>query len=95
MESRPRGGLKPARTLFLDRVVAWDGRSWDEGADPAMDVTVAEDRQTPLRTWAICGLMLLATMLNYMNRLNSTLEHLGLSPPQRQAKRRLAILVKA
>jgi MFS transporter, ACS family, hexuronate transporter len=40
----------------------------EKGADPAMDVTVAEDRQTPLRTWAICGLMLLATMLNYMDR---------------------------
>jgi MFS transporter, ACS family, hexuronate transporter len=38
------------------------------GADLATDVTVAEDRQTPLRTWAICGLMLLATMLNYMDR---------------------------
>ena len=37
-------------------------------ADLATDVTVAEDRQTPLRTWAICGLMLLATMLNYMDR---------------------------
>jgi ACS family hexuronate transporter-like MFS transporter len=28
----------------------------------------APDRQTPLRTWCICGLMLLATMLNYMDR---------------------------
>ena len=37
-------------------------------ADLATDVTVAEDRPTPLRTWAICGLMLLATMLNYMDR---------------------------
>jgi ACS family hexuronate transporter-like MFS transporter len=26
------------------------------------------DRQTPLRAWGICGLMLLATMLNYMDR---------------------------
>jgi ACS family hexuronate transporter-like MFS transporter len=26
------------------------------------------DRQAPLRTWGICGLMLLATMLNYMDR---------------------------
>jgi ACS family hexuronate transporter-like MFS transporter len=31
-------------------------------------ISVAEDQQTPLRTWAICGLMLLATMLNYMDR---------------------------
>jgi ACS family hexuronate transporter-like MFS transporter len=26
------------------------------------------DRRTPLRTWGICGIMLLATMLNYMDR---------------------------
>src|SRR4051812_10198576 len=26
------------------------------------------DRRAPLRTWGICGLMLLATMLNYMDR---------------------------
>ena len=26
------------------------------------------NRRTPLRTWGICGLMLLATMLNYMDR---------------------------
>src|SRR3954451_5171945 len=26
------------------------------------------DRQAPIRTWGICGLMLLATMLNYMDR---------------------------
>ncbi len=38
------------------------------GTDLATDVTVAEDRPTPLRTWGICGLMLLATMLNYMDR---------------------------
>ncbi len=37
-------------------------------ADQATDLTVAADPQTPLRTWAICGLMLLATMLNYMDR---------------------------
>jgi hypothetical protein len=38
------------------------------GADLATEVTMAEDRQTPLRTWAICGPMLLATMLNYIDR---------------------------
>lgn len=38
------------------------------GSDLATDASVAEYRQTPLRTWAICGLMLLATMLNYMDR---------------------------
>ena len=32
------------------------------------ETSTAEDRQTPWRTWAICGLMLLATMLNYMDR---------------------------
>ena len=36
--------------------------------DPTTDVTESEDRQAPFRTWAICGLMLLATMLNYMDR---------------------------
>src|SRR5271166_4154958 len=40
----------------------------ETSADRATDVTVAEDRQTPPRTWAISGLMLLATMLNYMDR---------------------------
>jgi ACS family hexuronate transporter-like MFS transporter len=30
--------------------------------------TLESTRQTPLRTWGICGLMLLATMLNYMDR---------------------------
>ena len=40
----------------------------ETGGDLTTEVTVAEDRQTPLRTWAICGLMLLATMLNYMDR---------------------------
>ena len=30
--------------------------------------TLDRDRRTPLRTWGICGLMLLATMLNYMDR---------------------------
>ncbi len=40
----------------------------ETGADLATDLTEAADLQTPLRTWAICGLMLLATMLNYMDR---------------------------
>ncbi len=29
---------------------------------------LAEDRGAWLRTWGICGLMLLATMLNYVDR---------------------------
>ena len=29
---------------------------------------VAAERRASLRTWGICGLMLLATMLNYMDR---------------------------
>src|SRR3974377_1852877 len=31
-------------------------------------VAVPDDPRIPLRTWGICGLMLLATMLNYMDR---------------------------
>jgi ACS family hexuronate transporter-like MFS transporter len=40
----------------------------ETGANLRADVSLTEDPVTPLRTWAICGLMLLATMLNYMDR---------------------------
>jgi len=40
----------------------------EQDANLAADLTVPDSRPTPLRTWAICGLMLLATMLNYMDR---------------------------
>jgi ACS family hexuronate transporter-like MFS transporter len=36
--------------------------------DQATAITDFPNRRTPLRTWGICGLMLLATMLNYMDR---------------------------
>jgi ACS family hexuronate transporter-like MFS transporter len=36
-------------------------------ADPSAATAIAEPRAT-LRSWGICGLMLLATMLNYMDR---------------------------
>jgi MFS transporter, ACS family, hexuronate transporter len=36
--------------------------------DQATSVADIPDRRTPMRTWGICGLMLLATMLNYMDR---------------------------
>ena len=36
--------------------------------DPEARLVTAEDRGVSLRTWGICGLMLLATMLNYMDR---------------------------
>jgi ACS family hexuronate transporter-like MFS transporter len=36
--------------------------------DQATVETATSNHQTPLRTWGICGLMLLATMLNYMDR---------------------------
>jgi len=36
--------------------------------DPSREVLTAVDQGTPWRTWGICGLMLLATMLNYMDR---------------------------
>ena len=40
----------------------------ESGGELMTEATVAADRQTPLRTWAICGLMLPATTLNYMDR---------------------------
>jgi MFS transporter, ACS family, hexuronate transporter len=40
----------------------------EAGANLVTDATLAAVPETPLRTWAICGLMLLATMLNYMDR---------------------------
>jgi ACS family hexuronate transporter-like MFS transporter len=36
--------------------------------DQATSVADIPNRRTPMRTWGICGLMLLATMLNYMDR---------------------------
>ncbi len=37
--------------------------------DPSEPTTPNQDERASLRTWAICVLMLLATMLNYMDRL--------------------------
>jgi ACS family hexuronate transporter-like MFS transporter len=37
-------------------------------SDPTSPVPGLDPRLTPWRTWGICGLMLLATMLNYMDR---------------------------
>ncbi|MDR3620711.1 MAG: MFS transporter [Paludisphaera borealis] len=36
--------------------------------DPSLVEPASIRTPTPLRTWAVCGLMLLATMLNYMDR---------------------------
>jgi ACS family hexuronate transporter-like MFS transporter len=40
----------------------------DMSLDEALLDQTGKAQQTPLRTWGICGLMLLATMLNYMDR---------------------------
>ena len=55
---------------FLERVIAWDGRSSgmpDMDSSPSPTTTIA-DRPATLQAWSICGLMLVATMLNYMDR---------------------------
>ena len=55
---------------FLERVVGWDGRST---GCLSMDFGHSGDDRRPaqaatLRAWGICGLLLLATMLMYMDR---------------------------
>src|SRR5689334_10042367 len=46
-----------------------EGRGMAEkGSEQVAGAVLAEERGVSLRTWGICGLMLLATMLNYMDR---------------------------
>ena len=72
-----REGRDPLPPLFRRRRrvpragdrLGWTVLGWlTWNTRPRAAGTLDRERQTPLRTWGICGLMLLATMLNYMDR---------------------------